>query len=345
MTILCSRGCGTVATYLTKQGKLVCNKNAAKCTICNPKGKLKKTYAKAIPYNGFHTCDYGCNEVAQYQLKNGQYSCSSQGSNCSAVRLQAAKKISASKYVEIAPGTTLGKAASMKAAITKSEDIDHNGKNKHQTTAELVSMIKKRKIDPVTGLNVHQLTGIKYKVWLETSDGIKWLNSMSTITTNRQNYIDPLTGIKEATRRAKIMVNTKINDIDNFGLNGFERSHWKSGKNTGFINGIFWQYSNERRFLENAVSIGIINQIKRGTSIDYVYNGENKKYLPDFILDNKLFEIKSKYTMFGVNNSYLKQNIAKLQSADEFGYDVYIVLDDNIISFDQFLSSISNLLK
>ena len=139
------------------------------------------------------------------------------------------------------------------------------------------------------------------------------------------------------------MVDTKLNDIDSNGLNGFERAHWKGGNNTGFINGIYWQYSNERRFLEYINEIGFIDHIKRGPPIKYTFDNKVRTYLSDYIAGNMLFEIKSKYTLYGPNNSYLQKNIAKLTAAKAFGYIVYIVVDDIVISFDELISSISNI--
>lgn len=343
----CSRGCGLPATYITKKGVHLCHKNAGKCPACSSKGKPKTNRFKPILIVGDMLCDYGCNNAAKYTLKNGKHCCSTQAGNCSAIREVASKKISIARNKEIAPGITLAQSASRKAAETKYNDVDKSGKNKHQRSAEYVSKIKREKINPVTGLNVHQENGKRYKEWLETDSGKARLAEISLQVSANQNAIDPETGEKEASRRARKMVETKLADIDQLGLNGFERSHWKGGSNsnTGFIKGVYWQYSNERRFLERADAMGIIENIKRGPAIPYEFNGNKKTYLIDYQLANKVFEVKSKYTMFGQNNEYLPQNVAKLLAAKQSGYEVFVVIDDETLTLESFLSSISDILE
>lgn len=341
----CNRGCGLPATYITKKGIYVCHKNAGKCPACSSKGKPKTNRFKPIPVVDNILCDYGCNNSAKYTLKNGKHCCSTQAGNCSAIRSVASKKISIARNKEVEPGITLAQLASRKASATKYNDVDESGKNKHQRSAEHVSKIKREKINPMTGLNVHQENGKRYKEWLETDAGKARLQEISLQVSTNQNEIDPITGEKEARRRARKMVETKLADIDQLGLNGFERSHWKGGNNTGFIKGIYWQYSNERRFLERADAMGIIENIKRGPAIPYEFNGNKKTYLIDYQLDNKVFEVKSKYTMFGQNNEYLQQNVAKLIAAKQSGYEVFVVIDDETLPLESFLSSISDILE
>lgn len=341
----CSRGCGLPATYITKKGIHLCHRNAGKCPACSSKGKPKTNRFKPIPITGEVSCDYGCNNPAKYKLKNGKHCCSTQAGNCSVFRKTASKKISIARNKEVAPGLTLAQLSSRKAAETKYNDVDEFGKNKHQRSAEYVSQIKREKINPVTGLNGHQENGEKYKKWLKTDAGKARLKEMSVQASVNQNKINPITGEKEAKRRAKKMVETKLSNIDELGLNSFERAHWKGGSNTGFIKGVYWQYSNERRFLERADAMGIIENIKRGPAIQYEFNGARKTYLVDYQLENKLFEVKSKYTMFGQNNEYLQQNVAKLLAAKQSGYEVFVVIDDETLPLESFLSSITDILE
>ena len=231
-----------------------------------------------------------------------------------------------------------------KVSKIKENDIDENGLNGHQRNGKRVAEIKANNIGE-DGLNTHQRNGIKHKEWLLTEAGQLDIINRSNRAKEHQSKIDPITGLMEAKRRAKIMVETKINNIDELGLNGFERSHWKAGKNTGFIEGIFWQYSNERRFLERAVLEGTISKISRGPSIKYSFNNDTKTYFSDFIIDNTIYEIKSTYTMFGLENSFLKKNIAKLDAAKSLGYIVYVVIDDKTTLFSDSRCSISHLLE
>ncbi len=141
------------------------------------------------------------------------------------------------------------------------------------------------------------------------------------------------------------MVETKINNIDENGLNSFDRSHWKGGKG-GFIDGIYYQSSNEKRFLELIKFFDQTKNIKRGKKIVYSSNNEERTYLPDYILNDKiLFEVKSKYTMFGKDNEFLENNISKLLSAKESGYIVYLFIDDKIQSLEDFIHTFLDLIK
>ncbi len=339
--------CSGPATHVTKKGLYVCTQNAAKCPACSTKGKPQKKKIPPVPYEGPRVCDYGCHTVAKFIFNNGKYCCNSNSANCSFIRIVAGKKISQSKFKEVAPGLTLGQLASIKAAETKAADIDDAGNNAHTRSAKKVSEVKKAKIDPETGLNVHKLTAQKYQKWLDSEDGRNWKNSRAEQTRHDMaRVVDPLTCETEAQRRSKIMVQTKISKINELGLNGFESAHWKSSpKNCGFLDGIFWQYSNERRFLERAQALGVLHTISRGPSLPYEYQGQSKTFFADFVMGNTIFEIKSGYTLYGPNNKFLQKNIAKLFGAQRAGYEVYLVVDDETMLFKDFLGTISNLLE
>lgn len=343
--MLCENGCGEEATYITKALKHVCNKNAGKCKANNPKGKKKTSRKQATVYQGNLLCEF-CNvHLATHILVNGKRCCSSTAGNCKEKRKSAGKKISASRnQVDSETGLKHSELIAKKAAETKANNIAESGLNAHKRNGIKVAELKAADIDE-TGLNAHKRNGIKYKKWIETEDGRAKLREQAKKLSTRQRRIDPVLGISEAKRRAQLMVETKLNNINNLGLNGFEQSHWKAGKNTGFIDGVFWQYSNERRFLERAKADGIIDKVKRGPALKYEFNGEVRRYMPDYIIENRVYEIKSSYTMFGTDNKFLKRNVAKLLSAKQSGYDVYVVLDDTTLSLSKFLDSISNLLE
>jgi len=339
---LCDRGCGKEAVYKTKNDKFVCDKNAGKCRACSSKGK-SRTYPKPQKVNTERLCDFGCSSKAKYLFLNGKYCCSTTGGNCTKIRELAGKKISDSRYREVEPGTTLGKFIAQKGILTKSIK-DKNGLNSHQRGAIKSAKTKVENIDPQTGLNKHQRNGLKYSEWLRTPAGINLLKEQSVNTKKRQNFIDPVTGIKEAKRRADLMIETKLKNIDENGLNGFDRGSWKNknNRNSGMIGGVYFQSSNEKRFLLNMKELGLLEKIKRGPSFKYIFEGNQYTYISDYILDDIIFEIKSKYTMFGKNDEYLEKNIAKLASAKDLGYIVKLVIDDEIISLEAFVSSLSD---
>lgn len=343
--MFCQNGCGEESTYITKKLKHVCNKNAGKCKAINPKGKKKTNRRQASLYVGNLLCEF-CNiHQATHILVNGKRCCSSTAGNCKEIRKIAGKKVSVSRN-QINPNFGLKNSdlIAQKVAVIKANDIDETGLNAHQRNGKKVASIKANDIDD-TGLNAHQRNGQKYVEWLNTDAGKQHLLDHSERQKQRQNSIDNKTGLKESKRRAIKAVETMLTKINELGLNGFDQRHWKTGKNTGFVNGVFWQYSNERRFLERAIIDGSICKVKRGPAIEYEYNGEHKRYMADYIIDNNLYEVKSKYTMFGKNNEYLRKNVAKLLAAKKFGYDVYVVIDDKTISLAVFLDSISNLLE
>lgn len=321
--MLCQNGCGEEATYVTKTLKHICNKNAGKCKALNPKGKAKTSRRPAAEYSGELLCEF-CNiHRATHILVNGKRCCSSTAGNCKEVRKAAGKKISESRnYIDPNTGVKNSVRIARKVAEIKANNIDESG------------------------LNSHQRAGIKYKQWLHTTAaGHNRLQTLSDSLRAQQAKVDPITGLTEAKRRARLAVDTKIADVNELGLNGFEQSHWKAGKNTGFINGIFWQYKNERRFLERAILNGTIDKVRRGPAIPYCYGGTVKRYMPDYIIENTIYEIKSTYTMFGPNNQYLQKNVAKLLATEEAGYEVYVVIDDKTMSLPVFINSISNLLE
>lgn len=337
--ITCSRGCGQDATYQTKNGRWLCHRNPGKCPSCSSMGKPRKEKTQPVPYIGSEICHYGCGQIARYKTKSGKLHCQSQSANCPSIRAKAGDKISKSKFIEVEPGVTLGQKASRKASVTKSTKVV-DGVNAHTAGACRAAETKRNKIDPQTNLNVHQMTKLKYKEWLKTAEGQHFIQKMSAYTSMLQNIVHS-DGQKEAVKRAEKMVSSKLHNIDELGLNGFDRAHWIGGKG-GFIDSIYYQSSNEKQFLLWIKSTNLMHKLSRGKPIEYIVNDKTRKYLPDYILDNKiLFEVKSKYTMFGPNNSYLNTNIAKLKAAQKFGYIVYVVIDHKIELFEDFLTRVS----
>ena len=332
---LCSRGCGKQSTHISKKGVNFCHKNPAKCPVVNPKGKKKKSRAAPVKLSYEAICEYGCGEAAKYIFSNGKHCCSKSGGNCTSIRKKAIVKINEKKYQIQENGKTLVVNTAEKISKIKRQNIDENGLDMHYRSARKVSEIKRNNFDE-EGLNKHQQNGIKYTKWLETAEGLAFLKMKSERIKEIMSSVDE-NGVTEARRRAQIMVKTKLNNIDENGLNGFERAHLKS-KNTGFVLGVFYQSLNEKRFLE---SIRSSSPVTRGPCIHYKINGNVKRYLPDYLINNKLYEIKSSYTMFGQNNCFLEINLLKLTAAVKEGYDVYVVIDDEVISFLDFVVSLS----
>jgi hypothetical protein len=86
---LCDYGCGQVAIHQFKNGKWCCSTNFARCPInkilisCKMKGKNNPKPKSSIYLNlDGKLCDYGCGQVAKFQLKNKKYCCSDYHISC-----------------------------------------------------------------------------------------------------------------------------------------------------------------------------------------------------------------------------------------------------------------------
>ena len=106
-TELCEYGCGQIAKYKTKTGKLCCNKSISQCPAIgkkiseNEKGKLALTYT---PIETKRKCSYGCGQIAHYQLKNGKVCCSNHISKCPAYGEKLIKSRKKRKRIKIKYG-------------------------------------------------------------------------------------------------------------------------------------------------------------------------------------------------------------------------------------------------
>lgn len=143
---------------------------------------------------------------------------------------------------------------------------------------------------------------------------------------------DGLTNYQRSARKA---VNTQLNNIDENGHNGFDRIWIKAGQAKKYRNTLMYYRSTlEKAFLDKLfVQHGlewILENVKNGKSIPYFLEGQERIYITDFVIDNKLYEIKSKYTLddFGRNNEWKIKNSAKLDAALDAGFEVYLVLDE-----------------
>ena len=78
-TALCSYGCGQIAKYKLKNGKICCNKNVASCPTSRKKNSNSK---KLTLIETTELCSYGCGQVAKYKLKNGKLCCKDHINKC-----------------------------------------------------------------------------------------------------------------------------------------------------------------------------------------------------------------------------------------------------------------------
>lgn len=284
------------------------------------------TRRKSTPYSGDNLCEYCDKHVATHILVNGKYCCASTAGNCRSIRERAGKRISESRNsIEPITGLKRSKLIADKIAENKSNNIDENGENGHTRSGRASAISKYNDVDS-DGKNAHQRNGEKFSRWCSsTIEGAKFREDLSRRGKEVMTY-------DEARRRSMLAVETRLRDVDDFGLNGFDRRHLKS-KNAGWVEGIFYQSNNEKRFLENMVCLGLITNVKRGPGIKYMFNGEQRTYIADYVIGNSLYEIKSKYTWHGVDNCYLEMNIAKMEAAKNAGFECFVVIDDLIIKY------------
>lgn len=103
--------------------------------------------------------------------------------------------------------------------------------------------------------------------------------------------------------------------------------------------GVIYQGGYERYFLENFENrLGlewIRNNIKRGPGIWYDWQDRPHLYLPDYLIGNTIYEIKSSYTWnrLGKDLQLQERNISKLKATVLSGYSVILVLDHKEMEF------------
>ncbi len=81
---LCEYGCGQEAKYQFKNGKWCCSNSHKSCLgFIKLRPKTRQKNKPEIIKNNHYICEYGCNEIAKYKLKNGKYCCSTHWKKCS----------------------------------------------------------------------------------------------------------------------------------------------------------------------------------------------------------------------------------------------------------------------
>lgn len=114
-----------------------------------------------------------------------------------------------------------------------------------------------------------------------------------------------------------------------------EKQQKNSKKIIKYNDTLYYQGSYEKDFLDYISGIKLINDIKRGPSVKYNFNGENKIYYPDFYLEkyNLIIEIKSSYYYC----KFIEKNIAKKQKCINDGYNFIFIINKNYKIFDSII--------
>lgn len=319
------------------------------------------------------TCDYGCGQEAIRVSANDKACCSSHHSKCPRVkknkerspefyRDRAQKSAAAKRSLVNDKGQDIYEVARLKALQTR-EAVKLQDPEFYQRAAK--AMVKTKKETFIDGRSIEDLALDKWRENRSTvgNDGKTsferagsrmsgHLNSLSDdqIHTNAQIYGRKARdshvarcvelGEKPYAASTAKAVQTRLNDIDENGLNGFDRAFLKGwGKGVECKRyqdtNLYYQGSFELAFLDQkAAELGSTDTIKRGPAVVYDFNGP-RTYLADFQIGNTIYEIKSEWTWWntGKNSDLLQVNTAKLDAALSAGYDVVLVLEGEEITW------------
>jgi hypothetical protein len=96
--VLCDYGCGNIAKYRFKNGKVCCNKVSSVCIKSNKniykwrekikidnqeiKVVKKKKESSTLIENSKNFCEFGCNQIGKYKLRSGKFCCESSHLYC-----------------------------------------------------------------------------------------------------------------------------------------------------------------------------------------------------------------------------------------------------------------------
>lgn len=151
----------------------------------------------------------------------------------------------------------------------------------------------------------------------------------------RYNVDHPLQSIKIREKSVKTLKENKGVENPMWDPNSVEKMlESRSSTPTGLLTipfkkyeNILYQGKNELKFLESLTE-SQLNVIERGPVLKYKFDNKIKRYLPDFVIDNVLYEIKSYWTWDNYNNKRLRVvNKLKLRSANKAGYEVKLIVD------------------
>jgi len=161
-------------------------------------------------------------------------------------------------------------------------------------------------------------------------------------------------GLTNAQRSARKSANTRLSDIDENGLNQYQR--WTNDRiengifDKGFIKGkqvlhdidtgIRYQGTYELKFIVSLKETNGIAWVKenlqRGPSVQYVdYYRKTRWYLSDYIISNTVYEIKSGWTWNknGSDSVLEYNNLSKLNAMLAAGHNVKLIRDGEEIEF------------
>lgn len=176
---------------------------------------------------------------------------------------------------------------------------------------------KKSQINELTGKNSHQAAAEK-SLSTRKRLGITKLSQIKGAATRKaNNHYEKLAAVMQKKWESEPWANRL-------------RANFKLYKNTK----ICYQGTHEHAFLENLENKHglewVLQNVKRGIPFWYVsVNQKQRLYLPDFIIGNTLYEIKSIYTW----KKDFENNKRKLNEALKHGYNVKLILNKNELDY------------
>jgi len=344
---MCSYGCGGVAKYHHRNGKWLCKPHHMKCptkrkmmndrmsfrreaidkesgltllqldnklrvdkmrvegTLVSRAATARKTMSKIDPVSGLSKYQENGAKSAKTKVENGTNA--KMGKKLSAFRLT----------VDPITCETWAKTNAKKATATRKKIDPNTGLNIDQTSGIKSKKTKDEKIDPITGLNVHQLTSIK---------AMQTMREEGTLAKRSEKIQEALATVNPVT-----------------GMTPYELGQLRARKLRNYKDlDLLYQGTHELSFLETIekeFSLQyIIDNIVRGPRFKYTgTNDKSRTYYSDFLdkNTNTIYEIKSSWWWDSADRKDLDQkenNKRKLLSAESSGYNVVLVLDKKFIS-------------
>jgi len=259
-------------------------------------------------------CEYGCDTIANYQFKNNKKCCSNAIQKC--------------------------KGHINKGIKTKQQDLDGLGLNPMQRGQQITHQ---KKLSNDGYARAGNAISIRKNELLENG---KRRCDMSNEKMRQTKLTIGPDGLSNAQRSARKMADTRLNNIDETGLNQYQRWTQERIHNGTFDNAfkkalkikkykdtnINYQGSYEKKFLEKLECEHglewVIECVSRGPSLRYLdETGYERWYISDFMIGNIVYEIKSNWTFNNRGKDRLleQRNINKLQATKELGYFVVLV--------------------
>lgn len=269
--------------------------------------KFKKKRREPRAISDGRICEYGCKQPANYEFRTGKVSCAKHGGNCPAKRSIAKEKFKEYAY-SVNPESGLTRATEM--ALAAAETL-------------------RNQIDAETGLS-RNIT-VRRKITKNSIESGNRQRVIARMVEEKRNIIDPATGLNMHQTNAIKGRDTRLSDVDEHGRNSYDRmwQKWHPQAKNHLKTGLYYQSLNEKEFLDS-LSESQSKTVRRGPPISYTdpNDGMERIYLPDFIIDGVIYEIKSSYSWYEWKGIPQRdKNIAKLNAVIANGFQAVVVID------------------